>query len=175
MDLSCTETETGIQTGTKTRTKKGEFECCKIPKYSNGDVMETREGNCWNTNNSNENAAQSSISVGSPSSSSSSSSSLSTGSTAVISPSAEDEDHDHLLGEIVELPSLEDESGFDSGESRIREFVFIDGPWLMCDYDPDPFMWSGSGSNISHLQGYFEEQSGMSHTHTCFDALLWHH
>jgi len=121
-----------------------------------------------------------------PSSPSVSSESALSGSTAVISSSSNssspEEDvsegaEDQVLEEIVELPSLEDD---DSGESALTDFVYADGPWLMYDVnpnsDPDPFMWvnggeSGSGSNFSSLEGYFQEQSV---SRSCFDSLLWH-
>ncbi|KAL2929056.1 Ethylene-responsive transcription factor TINY [Bienertia sinuspersici] len=78
-------------------------------------------------------------------------------------------DEEQLLGEIVELPSLEDdESRFDTGE-------FVHKTWLMYEYyDSDPLLqcWVNN-ENISAMEGYFGEQ-GLSFN-TCFDALLWHH
>lgn len=95
--------------------------------------------------------------------STSSSTALSLESTAVSG------DEEHLLGEIVELPSLEDESGFfDSSE-------FVDKTWLMYEYyDSDPLLqcWVNNG-NISTTEGYFGEQ-GLNYN-TSFEALLWHH
>ncbi|KMT03161.1 hypothetical protein BVRB_8g197150 [Beta vulgaris subsp. vulgaris] len=95
--------------------------------------------------------------------STSSSTALSFESTAVSG------DEEHLLGEIVELPSLEDESGFfDSSE-------FVDKTWLMYEYyDSDPLLqcWVNNG-NISTTEGYFGEQ-GLNYN-TSFEALLWHH
>ncbi|XP_074271907.1 uncharacterized protein LOC141595855 [Silene latifolia] len=90
-------------------------------------------------------------------------------STAAIS----DEEEEHLLGEIVELPSLEDESiVYDSGE-------FMKGPWLTYEYESDPILSSWLNGNNNVLEGYFGEQnlSHMTTTSTissCFDALLWH-
>ncbi|CAO2822892.1 unnamed protein product [Amaranthus hypochondriacus] len=105
------------------------------------------------------------------SSSSSSSTALSPESSAVSSSPMTENDEEQLLGEIVELPSLEDVTGFDSGE-------FVDKTWLMYEYyndsESDPFLqwWVNNGNN-SNMEGYFGEQ-GLSYN-TCFDTLLWHH
>ncbi|KAJ8431870.1 hypothetical protein Cgig2_023514 [Carnegiea gigantea] len=93
-----------------------------------------------------------------PSSPSISSESALSGSAAVISSSNSSSSEqevsegaeDQVLEEIVELPSLEDD---DSGESRLTDFVYVDGPWLLYDPnpkpDPDPFMWVNGGESGS--------------------------
>ncbi|XP_057545684.1 ethylene-responsive transcription factor TINY-like [Amaranthus tricolor] len=112
------------------------------------------------------------VSAFSPSSTSSSSSStaLSPESSAVSSSPMTGSDEEQLLGEIVELPSLEDVTGFDSGE-------FVDKTCLMYEYydsESDPFLqWCVNNGNNSNMEGYFGEQ-GLSYN-TCFDTLLWHH
>ncbi|KAK9715392.1 hypothetical protein RND81_06G161700 [Saponaria officinalis] len=126
----------------------------------------TTTSSCYNND-----VAPSSPSTPSPSpslSSSLSSTSLSE-STATISP-----EEDQFLGEIVQLPTLQDESiMYDSGE-------FVEGPWLMYGFDSDPLISSWVNGNNSELEGYFGEQI-LSHSTTtttiasCFDALLWHH
>ncbi|XP_021741451.1 ethylene-responsive transcription factor TINY-like [Chenopodium quinoa] len=106
-------------------------------------------------------AATTDVAPASPSTSSSTTA-LSSDSTAVSG------DEEQLLGEIVELPTLEDESGFDLAE-------FVDRTWLMYEYcDSDPLLqcWVNNG-NTSATEGYFGEQ-GLSYN-TSFDALLWHH
>ncbi|XP_021723580.1 ethylene-responsive transcription factor TINY-like [Chenopodium quinoa] len=106
-------------------------------------------------------AATADVAPASPSTSSSTTA-LSSDSTIVSG------DEEQLLGEIVELPSLEDEFGFDSAE-------FVDRTWLMYEfYDSDPLLqcWVNN-ENTSATEGYFGEQ-GLSYN-TSFDALLWHH
>ncbi|XP_057538091.1 ethylene-responsive transcription factor ERF043-like, partial [Amaranthus tricolor] len=106
----------------------------------------------------------------SPSTSSDAELSSDSNSTAVnSSPTTVASDEEHLLEEIVELPSLEDETWFDSGE-------ILDKTWLMYEcFDSDPFIqcWVNNGNNSS-MEGYFGEQ-GLSFNTSCFDSLLWLH
>ncbi|CAO2841886.1 unnamed protein product [Amaranthus hypochondriacus] len=105
----------------------------------------------------------------SPSTSSDTELSSDSNSTMNSSPTTLVSDEEHLLEEIVELPSLEDVTGFDSGE-------ILDKTWLMYEcFDSDPFLqcWVNNGNNSS-MEGYFGEQ-GLSFNTSCFDHLLWLH
>ncbi|KNA13484.1 hypothetical protein SOVF_116420, partial [Spinacia oleracea] len=100
------------------------------------------------TNSSNSTATTTTTNVAPASPSTSSSTALSSDSAAMSG-----DEEEQLLGEIVELPSLEDESGFDSAE-------FVDTTWLMYEYyDSDPLLqcWVNHG-NTSVTEGYFGEQ-----------------
>ncbi|KAL9224526.1 hypothetical protein vseg_000551 [Gypsophila vaccaria] len=133
----------------------------------------TTNGSCYNKD-ATPSSPSPSPSPSSPSSSSSSSALLSESTTTTAISSTDEEDQ--FLGEIVELPILEDESIMqDSCE-------FIDGPWLTYECDSDPLIstWLNGNNNNSDLEGYFGEHI-LSHTITtnsiasCFDALLWRH
>ncbi|GAB4852634.1 hypothetical protein Ancab_016849 [Ancistrocladus abbreviatus] len=103
-----------------------------------------------------------------------SSSSLSTSSSekSYLSPSSSSEDSNNaedLLGEIVQLPSLENLE-FNSPESRC-DFLFIDSVdgWL---YDQPPWLLQGEGYFGDGQMSLLEEESAGP---TSFEALLWQH